>query len=353
MQSKFPLIALSLLCIGSLHAESETIQIPEGKLNNHASLFGDITPSAGPRVINGYGVFLTGDYLYWTANEDNLEFAVSGANINNASTLSVDVLPTKTGKTYEPHFRFHSGFKAGIGFDFGHDKWDMYINYTWFNSHSNSKSAIRNGFEPLVNLVPVGSATPYALLNAATMKWKLNYFNVFDVELGRNMYISKFLSLRPFFGVKGTWQKQTYKLNYQFTDVPTINSENKNSFWGVGLLAGVNTTWHLAGTWSLFADLALSSLWGVFHVKREDENPFTETSYYNSKKSFHSIKPVIELGAGIRKEQWFNKDRFHLAVQAGWEQQVWFSQNQFDFYTAPREGDLTLQGFTGKVRFDF
>lgn len=353
MQSRSSLFAASLLCMGSSFcAESNTIQIPEGKLTNHAGLFGDITPSAGPRVIDGYGVFLTGDYIYWTAREDNLEFAVSGANLNNASTGSVNVLPTRRGKKVDPHFRFHSGFKAGIGFDFGHDKWDMYLNYTWFNSHNNHNAISRKAGNPLTNLIPIGMADSYALLDYARAKWDLN-FNVVDGELGRNFYISKFLSLRPFFGLKGTWQRQKYNVLYNFTSTPNLESHNKNNFWGVGLRSGVNTAWFLGGTWSIFADMALSALWGVFNVKRTDTDESTGTIYYETKEGFHTIKPVFEIAAGLRKEDWFCKDRFHLSVQAGWEQQIWFSQNQFDFYTSSRDGDLNLQGFTAKVRFDF
>jgi len=351
MQSGSTLLAASLLCMGSSFcAESKTIQIPEGKLTDHAGLFGDITPSAGPRVIDGYGVFLTGDYLYWTAREDSLEFAVSGANLNNSSTGSVDILPNKRGRKFDPDFKFRSGFKAGIGFSFGHDKWDMCLNYTWFNSQNNNNSTVRDGINPLTNVIPVAMANSYALLNSTSAVWKLN-FNVLDGELGRNFYISKFLSLRPFFGLKGTWQTQKYNVNYDFASGTDMSVHNKTSFWALGLRSGVNTAWFLSGTWSLFADMALSALWGVFNIKRSDTA--AGTTYYETKEGFHSIKPALEIAAGLRKEAWFCKDRFHLSAQAGWEEQVWFSQNQFDFYTSSRDGDLNLQGFTAKLRFDF
>ncbi|MCX6989975.1 MAG: Lpg1974 family pore-forming outer membrane protein [Chlamydiae bacterium] len=345
MQTRSSLFAASLLCASTaLHADSQTIQIPEGKLTSHPSLFGDITPSAGPRVIDGYGVYLTGDYLYWTAREDDLDFAASGASTTTA-------LPTERGKKFAPGYRFQSGFRGGIGFDFGHDKWDLYMDYTWFNTNSNTKSASSDGSQPLTNLIPMGGADSFSQLNSAKGIWDLR-FNVIDIELGRNFYISKFLSLRPFFGSKGTWQKQIYNVHYDFATDPNIASNNKNTYWAIGLLTGINTTWHLPGTWSMFADLGLSTLWGAFKVKRTDKDD-TGLTHYETKDGFHTIKPVIELGAGIRKEEWFYDDRFHFSMQAGWEQQIWFSQNQFDFFTSPRQGDMNIQGFTAKVRFDF
>jgi hypothetical protein len=348
MLTRSSIYASTLICLSSIsYADSDTIQIPEGKLQNHASLFGDITPSAGPRVIDGYGVFLTGDYIYWTAREDGLEFAISGVNTPSSG---VNHLPVAKGQKYDPRFRFKSGFKAGVGFSFGHDKWDMYLNYTWFNSHNNHKTAGKKGSQPLSNLIPLALSNEYSMLTTARGIWDLN-FNVIDGSLGRNFYVSKFLSLRPFFGAKGTYQKQKYHITYDFANEPDMKIHNKNNFWGIGLMAGVNTAWHLAGTWSLFADLALSSLWGNFNVSRKDVSG--STTYYDVAEGFHTIKPVIEIGAGIRKEDWFDHDRYHVSVQAGWEQQVWYSQNQFDFYRCPRQGDLNIQGFTAKIRFDF
>lgn len=339
------LLPVSLLCAGAVCADTKTMQIPEGKLQDHPSLFGDITPSAGPRVIGGSGVFLTGDYIYWTAREDGLEFALSGAQIDGS-------LPTKAGHKYDPRFRFQSGFKAGVGFSFGHDKWDSYINYTWLRTQDNHKSVDPVSGAPLTNLIPVAAEHQYSHLSYASARWNL-HFNVIDASLGRNFYISKFLSLRPFFGAKGTWQSQSLHVKYDFTTQPDINSKNKNDFWGIGLMMGVNTAWHFGGTWSLYADGALSTLWGAFYVKRSDKNPSTGVVYYDAAERTHSIKPVVELGAGLRKEMWIYHDRFHISWQAGWEQQVWFSQNQFDFYTSQRQGDLNIQGFSTRLRFDF
>ncbi|NDD57633.1 MAG: hypothetical protein EBZ47_00050 [Chlamydiae bacterium] len=344
--------AAAISVIPSLYADSDVIQIPEGKITSHTTVFGDITPSAGPRVIDGVGLYLTGDYLYWTAREDGLTYAVTGANLNNSSTSNTNILPTSQGQQYQPDFRYKSGFKLGIGFDFGHDKWDMYLDYTWFNPHNSNSSVSRIENQPMSNLIPVAYTNPYNLLDYAKAFWNLN-FNVIDWNLGRNFYISKFLSLRPFFGLKGTWQKQKFHVLYNFNANPNIAINNTSYFWGLGPMAGVNTAWHFRGFWSLFADLTLSSLWGAYYVGRKDTTTSSNTTYYNTHQSFHKIRPVMEIATGLRKEEWFYNNRFHFSLQVGWEQQVWFNQNQFDFYQNARTGDLTLQGLTAKARFDF
>ena len=334
-----PSFAISLMVC----ADSQTIQVPEGKLTSHTTAFGDITPSAGPRVIEGCGVYLTGDYLYWTAREDNLSFAISGLQVTPSSS-------TGKGHKYSPRFKYTSGFKGGIGFDFGHDKWDMYMNYTWLNPHHNHKTVHSSKDSILVNNII--ALTSLESLQSARASWSLN-FNVIDWELGRNFYISKFLSLRPFFGLKGTWQKQSLDVDYDVIGSSNIESANTNDFWGVGPMGGVDTTWHLPGTWSLFADVGISSLWGAFTVKRKDTISDPKIAIYHVEDVIHTVKPVLEMQLGIRKEEWFCADRYHFSLQVGWEQQVWFDQNQFDFCLQNRQGNLTTQGVTAKARFDF
>jgi hypothetical protein len=347
MKRQLVFLPLSTLAISAAtFADSTTIQVPEGKITNHMTAFDNITPSAGPRVIDGYGLYLTADYLYWTAREDNLSFASSG-------TTSEGGQLEKQGRKYSPRFKYTSGFKAGIGFNFGHDGWDMYLNYTWLNPHHNHKRVYGSDSLPLENLIPVNiDSIDYSSLSSASSSWSLN-FNVIDWELGRSLYISKFLSLRPFIGFKGTWQKQSLNIEYNFIEIETIRINGKNDFWGVGPMIGLDTTWHLPGTWSLFGDFAVSSLWGGFSVEREDKTIDKTSTFYDVKAPIHTVKPVLEMSLGIRKEEWFYADRYHFSLQVGWEQQVWFSQNQFDFYTDSRSGDLTTQGVTAKARFDF
>ena len=338
--------ALSLIPLSMLSADDMTF--PEGKIIDHPSLYHDITPSAGPRVIDGIGMFLTGDYLYWTAREDNIPYATSG--------ISEDIhVAAEKGKSHSVKFRFASGFKAGLGFSFGHDKWDMAFDYTWFLSNDNHSSTSQGASES--QLFPAIYTLSLAPLSNASGSWKFR-FNALDWELGRNFYVSKFLALRPFFGFKGTLQTQKYNIRYLFNDDSSTHykANFKNDFWGFGIRAGLNTAWHLGANWSFYGDLALSALWGAFNEHRKDKTAPSGSGYttaINNVAIFHTIKPVLELALGLRKEGWFCDDRFHIAVQGGWEEQVWFDQNQFLFNASVHTADLVLQGLTARVRFDF
>lgn len=351
---KLLFIPCMLAC--ALHADTNSddqeILIPEGKLVDYPSIYHDVTPSAGPRVIHGYGLFITGDYIYWTARQDNMQYASTGYANNNVSS-------PRSGSTANMNYRFQTGFKAGLGFSFSHDYWDTCFNYTWYQSNRNSGS-IKG--DPGAGLTP--TFTPYLPLTAdsyydgANAKWRL-HFNSIDWELGRNFYISKFLSLRPFIGLKGTWQSQ--KFNTQYTGFIVDDAFNylrnmKSSFMGIGIRTGCNMGWHIAGTWSVFGDIAASSVWGQFKSSRSDSSTVADTSLnpVSASNQIHSATPVLELAIGIRKDQWFLNNRLHVGVQAGWEEQIWLDQNQFaSNLGTSSDGNLVLQGLTVRLRFDF
>jgi len=331
--------------------DNETI-IPDGKIIDYPSIYHDVTPCAGPRVIDGYGVFLTADYIYWTARQDNMQYASTGYTSNNA-------LSTRSGSTADLDYTFRTGFKSGIGFSFEHDCWDLAFNYTWYQSNHNKGSVTADqgaGLTPTFTPALTLSTDDY--FTNASSSWRL-HFNVIDGELGRNFFISKFLSLRPYIGLKGSWQNQHNNTSYSgYIDSDTFNylRKLKSSFLGMGIRTGCDMGWHIAGTWSLFGNVAISALWGQFKSKRNDtaELPDETLTPISASAHIHTAAPVLELALGIRKDQWFLNNRFHVGVQAGWEEQIWLNQNQLlGDKGITSSGNLVLQGLTVRLRFDF
>lgn len=347
-------ILASFLVTSLMHANSgnNEVLIPEGKLVDYPNIYHDVTPSAGPRVINGLGLFFTGDYIYWTARQDNMQYASTGYSSNNLEN-------TRPGSAANLKYQFQTGFKAGFGIGFEHDLWDLTTNYTWFQSNHNKgsiKGTKSSGLIP--SFVPYIDLTEEDYFTNASSVWRL-HFNVIDADFGRNFYISKYLSLRPFVGLKGSWQNQHNNSSYSgIKDELSFSYLRKlsNSFWGVGIRSGCNTAWHLAGTWSIYADVALSALWSQAKTNRIDTSilPDEIITPVSQGNNAHSVVPVLELALGIRKDQWFYNNRFHIAVQAGWEEQVWWNQNQFAWaQSISQTGNLVLQGLTARIRFDF
>lgn len=323
-----------------------------------------ITPSAGPRVDHGIDAWIAADFIYWTARMDNLSYAQTGVTKG-------DVNASK-GNTKYPDWRWKPGFKAGLGLGIPHDGWDVFVEYTWL--HSRAWNSVNENEKGILATWNISHLLLFSKgvddIQSAKSNWKLQY-NALDLSLGRNYFVSKFLALRPFIGFKGGWINQDYRVKYHVaaTDLDSnLRMKNDQSYWGIGLRTGLNTSWHLTQTWSFYGNLALSALWSQFEVNRKDtridtlndgsqDSPplNTNVTTINTENDFHTIKGLLELGIGMRGEWWFAEDRYHFLVQAGWEQQLWINHNQLiktSVFQA-NHGDLTLQGLTIKARFDF
>lgn len=316
-----------------------------------------ITPDAGPYVCNGWDAFLTVEFIYWTAREDHLAFGFK-------QSVQVDGSVTGNGCSAHPDWNYEPGFKIGFGVYQNHDGWDVYANYTWLRvRHTNNEISIEDLASQLIVPTPLfGTGGGLDPMNKISGSWELD-FNVVDLELGRNFYISHWLTLRPHFGLKGTWQDQDYLTRSEgvFANTLSIGEANdKLDYWGIGIRAGLESSWHFSRCLSFLGEADVTGLWEKFNVHSKSTNapievglrePFT---LINVENTFFTIKPVLELYLGLRWETWYCCDTLYFSGEGGWEIQWWADQNQFfSLNQESRLGDLFFQGLTLKVRFGF
>lgn len=326
---------------------------------------GMITPGVAP-LVNRLNVNITADFIYWKAQQDGLDFATSG--IFDAFGPIAAIPPSFThvgkGEAKEPNFQFQPGFKVGLGLAFAHDGWDLHANYTWLNpnNHTTTINAPSDSYLTNTNWGDVYLYSMSCTLASASASWKLN-FNVLDVDLGRNFFLSRFLTLRPFFGLKGAWLTENYDITYvPYSVIPLADGgfisatyKMREKIQGIGIRSGLSPVWHFARNLGLYGDLACSAMWNHFSVRRNDffEEPSGPLNTINYEQSFHRVTPVLELGIGLTYMGWFSNEKYLLEVKAGWEEQVWFSMNKFIDPLLTPTGNLTTQGFTLKVGFTF
>jgi hypothetical protein len=313
-----------------------------------------LNPWARPEIGGGFNLFATGDFLYWKANENGLAFADSV----NGHKHTIE----------EPSFKWNPGFRIGLGHNMTHDDWDAYVSWTCFHDRA-TKNVDRPSNGELIPswihpvLVPSGVTT----VNSAKSHLRL-HINLIDIELGREFYVSKFLDMRPFFGLRSSWVQQRYRVDYKgFPTVPNFSEFEtimKNYYWGLGVRGGLNTRWFLGADCSLYANAAISAAYGHFRVTHNEQAENAageETAFFRSLDRFSGLRAITDLALGFRWDTMFDEDRFHLALYAGWEQHVFFSQNQLMQYVDLNEpalfftnkGNLTLNGLTVGGRFDF
>lgn len=326
--------------------------------------FREITPIAGPRVAHGADVFITANFIWWKAAQDGLDYSVSGVRLGGDTSV------TGTGSVSDPGFSWDPGFKVGLGLNMSHDGWDLFAQYTWLHSNHNNTS---KGGQGLLNFVSAFNNSPSGENVSRSASWDF-HFNVIDLELGRNFYLSQFLMTRLFTGLKFTWQDQDFKAterageggSFNFggnpAEGPFVTRQNLDT-WGMGIRSGLQNAFHFSTEWSIYANLAFSGMWTSIDSKRKDDlsgitpNPAgynaDKFTSIDTKKSCYRIRYVGELELGLRWETWFYDDNYHFAIDAGYEQQVWINNGAFIRLGSDDQGDLSLHGLNLKFRFDF
>ena len=339
-------------------------QSTSGQGTYERGTYREITPTAGPRVAHGADVFITADFIWWKATQDGLNYAMTGVLGNNSAQLvPVPGGISSRGSVKDPDFGWEPGFKVGLGLNLSHDGWDLYAQYTWYHSNQSSST---NG-AGITNDVPAVTDSLLALGDTRrSANWDL-HFNVIDLELGRNFYVSQFLTLRPHAGFKGTWQSQDFDVSvrpvngFEINNTPTGDATYKSSqdhdVWGLGVRLGFDTAWYFVKDWSIFAKVAWTAMWSHYDVDRKDTlsatNDFFNTTFVNTELNNYRVKHVGEFELGLRWEIWFYDDNYHFAIQAGWEEQVWINYGNFIRIYNDVQNDLSLHGLNLKLRFDF
>lgn len=280
------------------------------------------------------GFFIRAEYLYWKAREDNLEFAIDGLGVfGSAVSLSLG------GQAHQPDWRWHSGFRLGAGYLFPCSCWDLFINYTrYFTSAcgnaSNANSEIWTTFGSPLGLTAVFSAFA---------DWDLHFQSV-DIEFGTICCCGDCYSLRPFGGLAIVWTKEEYDILYD--NRPTENTfediRNKQTFKGVGPKIGIGNDWCFWDCISLFANGAISLLWGDYDVDRIDFLQITPPPIVvvHTGEDFFALRALLDFKLGLR----YNKclcDRYRLYVSVAYENQVFLRHNQFFRFMAGSFGNLT------------
>lgn len=314
---------------------------------------------ARAEVVKGYNLFFTGDFLYFQAEENGLDF---GIKTNNPTFT-----PTDDNLRYKNlDFDYDIGFRAGVGFNVPHDAWDLYGNWTHYNTEVNghSHAIAGDGIFPIWSgFSPVQQGNPFYVIDAHA-RLQLN-LNMIDVELGREYDVGKWLTIRPSMAIRTGFIDQHYHVIYSpiiLNNVAGIDKiKMKNEYWGIGPKAGIDTQWTLGKGLSVYGSAAVSLLFGEFTLRKNETFEGLALPNLKVHHDFHQVRAITDLEIGIRWDFLLAHDQYHFGLRAGYEQHLYFGQNQLDrvVYNAFNSnivsnlGDLSLQGWTAALRVDF
>lgn len=390
MNLKF-LIRFSLLastCILSADADTDAkIRNLQSRVNSLEYMRGSclVNPSGRPTQKCDWGGYITIDPILLNAQENGLEFVLVTQNVGQGTAAASDFifLSGKT-KAKSPNFDWDWGFRAGIGVNLPRDGWDLYLNWMRLRSFAH-KSVQADGITEWLTPVFVSNQTqPFAplslnqgLLRTSKSTWRL-LLNELDLELGRQFFVSKWLTLKPHGGLRTAWIRQKNGISYndwqpnasiESVDITHYFVNMKCNYWGIGFKGGLDTQWGIGCGWSLFANFDAAILYGYFDIFNDQSADFAQIApidFFSYHDFYHISRFITDFIAGIRYDYLFCDERYHLGIQVGWEHHLFFDQNQFTKFIGAgafngglpgviiaNQGDLSFQGFSAQVRFDF
>lgn len=337
-------------------------ELPSSTQGKEATGF--VNPSSRFQVDNGWNLFLNTEFLWWVTKEDSLYYAQSGYSNAQTSAVPPDGTINFNGHLERVTPDWFPGFRIGLGGNMDYDEWDIFLNWTWYKSHAqdSSHASSRGVLLVLWGHPDVDSSATQTAKAAvkATAKWNMQ-LNLLDLELARSFWVGKSFSLRPFFGARGAWIDQCFKIKYHLITTPATESRPKavSDFEGGGVRAGVDARFVLLGGWSFYGLASASLLYG--HYDCDFKEDWENTAIGVTRDGFHQAAATAQLALGVRWDTYVHHDRYHFGLYAGWEQNIWFGLNKMNRYFGKLHdgnleqlnGDMTLQGGTFGVRFDF
>jgi hypothetical protein len=372
-------------------------------------------PAMSPSQSNGgykelnsdWGSFIVrGQYLYWTAVQEGLEFAFRGASnlswgeaIGASGNFVANPGTTLQGKIYDVPQMWKSGFRVGLGYGFAERPWDLTLDWTWYKN--TSKLGISNKHPTTSAFANVGVANtanyplshnPDALfqmfgapiaggeVTSAHANWHLT-FNVLDLKLSRKMEFGKDFSFNPHFGLRGAWINQKFNATYREllwniaansgVGAPGDNvrlganqrlqsvTNLKQDFKGLGFRTGFDTKFRCGPHFSFFADGAMSLFLGqntmtsstsVSTLTLAGASTGSVISPYNAmdiRQQLSEIKTAFDTAVGISWDSSIWDDCCQMNLDLGYEYQLWQDMNKMAEHLVNGSAQYVQQNFAG------
>ncbi len=316
------------------------------------------------QVQDAYGVSLSLSALYWKPYEEGLDFVIQNQGstglVNNASVRRAP-------------FNWHWGWRAGLGYQIPQKKMNVEASWTHYTSKGSSSPSVDLPLTLFsVWSLPTGGAIPPVNFEQQATAHSRLFLNVVDLGLSGVFAPRPFLDITPYIGLSTAWIHQ--KFNFNLAGGPGLNGHTtlddkirmKNDFWGIGPKIGMDTLWDLGYGFGICGNFNLSLLYGFFKLKQQETAEFSglepPTTFLDlTHNLFHIARLNFDTLIGLRWDKMFQDGRYHLTVEAGWENLIFLGQNQLMRFpsqinqgiNSSGKGDLTIQGGSGRVAFTF
>lgn len=279
---------------------------------------------------------------------------------------------TQTSKYQNNNWGWNWGVKAALGFRVCDDAWDLSLNFAYLQStkrqsnQADTTSSTTKAIYPLSGLLTTLSFNnqyyPSESSQTAFDSFNLkNNFIIYDsnIDLAREFFVSKKLSLKPLAGIKGTLIEQKAFINFvngSSADQAGTFS-NKNNYWGVGPQAGAGIRFGFSKHVSLNCQIDGALLWGQILNKEVYSNYTAESvptplvSSYKANR--YQLVPNFNVYAGFIFDTNFSHDTKNIAFNIGYENRYFLNSIDSANGVNRAKGSTSLQGFTAGLSYSY
>ena len=324
-----------------------------------------INPSARPYSPDCcWGFFVNVDPVIWQAR-------MSGLNIGIQTKDSTSLFSGNRNQVRTMRFDWNWGFRLGLGLNSSHDDWDVLLQWTYWRTCGRGNFSVGQD-EAIYPIQGHPARTFSQFCRKMESDWKMRY-DLLDLDVGRKFYVSHCLSLRPFGGLRSAWIKQDLDIAYKEIPPNVQNPISPNTqhdvdksdrFYGIGIRGGLDLQWNLCYGFSIFTNPAASVLYSYHSVKQDEfasGDGCEKTPLFSIQNFYHLGNVIFDEQIGLRFDWTSCNCCYHIGLDLGWELHFHHGQNQFMVFTdsamdgkfVSNQGDLNVQGYFLKVRFDF
>lgn len=252
------------------------------------------------------------DLLYWVPEASGLDICFGSGTIFQSNVNGTSTTISKE-RDVDPSFDWNVGYRVVLGRQFGSNGWE--VDASWTDFHGHGHKPIDHG------------------------KWKVELKQI-DVTVLYNACINSSVTLQPFIGLRGAsiFQKLFSRIitevviDGEGTAIDTRTLRDRQQFYGLGPLFGLNADWDIKHGLSFYAAIDSSLFYGNYHLHFNDTEVVTPPATSRKikskiKKHMSAFDFGIDLALGIQW-QYLIRNTCYLTLKLGLENHQYFNQSR-------------------------
>lgn len=348
-------LACAVLVSGSVFAEVDNemrtskieSQMRDAATTNARGTYGAKLADASPNI-DGYGFYITTDAILYQLLEDNNTYAIG---------ISSSTTPSGPRKTCQSTFDWSWGFKTGLGYYAEHDAWQSGFEFTYLETQTSSYAPVKAGtiYAESYSLGQSydGIDDPFV---SASDKWKVHYYNL-DWTVGKDFFVSKYLSFLPQIGIKSAWFYQQKHNLFNQSVGASKRFDAQDNYTGVGPKADLKAKFYFGRNFSFIGGIDVALLFASNKTSYTGQSPTaaSATSTYslsNSLKKNH-VSPYLGFNIGFAYDTNFMDDAFNFGIKLAYEQLYYNKASRLMTQDDPSYRDISFQGVDLGLEFSF